>query len=150
MGNGVILIVDDEEFVRKALVRALREEPYEILEAEDAKSALQILRDKEVDVVISDLKMPGVNGLSLLRIIKDHYPDVIRIMLTGFGDMDTAIKATNEAEIFRFFTKPWDRKEIIRGLDQAIKIRKLKKENQKLINQLEEQLSLIKNLARER
>ncbi len=147
MEKGVILIVDDEEFVRRALARALREGPYEVLEAEDAKSALQLLREKEVDVVISDLKMPGINGLSLLRIIKDHYPDVIRIMLTGFGDMDTAIKATNEAEIFRFFTKPWDRKELLNGLSQAMKIRRLKKENQKLINQLEEQLSLIKGLS---
>jgi len=147
MEKGVILIVDDEEFVRRALARALREGPYEVLEAEDAKSALQLLREKEVDVVISDLKMPGINGLSLLRIIKDHYPDVIRIMLTGFGDMDTAIKATNEAEIFRFFTKPWERKELLNGLSQAMKIRRLKKENQKLINQLEEQLSLIKGLS---
>jgi len=147
MEKGIILIVDDEEFVRRALARALREGPYEVLEAEDAKSALQLLREKEVDVVISDLKMPGINGLSLLRIIKDHYPDVIRIMLTGFGDMDTAIKATNEAEIFRFFTKPWDRKELLNGLSQAMKIRRLKKENQKLINQLEEQLSLIKGLS---
>ncbi len=147
MDRGVILIIDDEEFVRKALIRALRDEPYEVIEAEDARTALQILREKDVDIVISDLKMPGLNGLSLLKIVKDHYPDIIRIMLTGFGDMDTAIRATNEAEVFRFFTKPWNRKELISGLEQAMRIRKLKKENQRLMHQLEEQINLIKTLS---
>jgi len=147
MDRGVILIIDDEEFVRKALIRALRDEPYEVIEAEDARTALQILREKDIDIVISDLKMPGLNGLSLLKIVKDHYPDIIRIMLTGFGDMDTAIRATNEAEVFRFFTKPWNRKELISGLEQAMRIRKLKKENQRLMHQLEEQINLIKTLS---
>jgi len=144
MDKGVILMVDDEENVRRALIRELRLEPYELLEAEDAKSALQVLKEREVDVIISDYRMPGVNGLALLRIVKDHYPEIIRIMLTGFGDMETVIRATNDAEIFRFFTKPWDKEKLLKALRKAMEERRLKKENVRLMSQLAEQLEKIR------
>lgn len=149
MENAFVLIVDDEEYVRKAFSRALRGKPYNVLEAGEAKSALKILQSQPVDIIICDYRMPKVDGLTLLRMVKERFPDVIRIMLTGAGDMDTAIRATNDAEVYRFFTKPWDRDDLLYALSQAVNLRRLKKANRKLLNELEDHINQIKILSSE-
>jgi DNA-binding NtrC family response regulator len=146
MEKGLVLIVDDDDTVRKSLARAIEMDFYKVCTAVDAKAALQIMRENPVDVVISDLRMAGVHGLSLLRIAKDNYPDVIRIVLTGFGDLDAAIAAINEIEIFRFYLKPCNDKELMAGLEDAMRIRRTHLANQKLIKDLSEMLNNIKSL----
>jgi len=146
MDKGLVLIVDDDDSVRRSLARVIEMDLYKVFTAVDAKSALQIMRENPVDVVISDLRMTGVHGLSLLRIAKDNYPDVIRIVLTGFGDLDSAIAAINEIEIFRFYLKPCSDKELMAGLADAMRIRRSHLANQKLIKGLSDQLDEIKSL----
>jgi len=143
--KGTILVVDDDELVLKSLTREIKEDSYQVLTAINATNALQILKENQVDVVISDHKMPGVQGMSLLRIIKDHYPDVVRIMLTGHADLEAAITAINEIEVFRFYTKPWNRQDILSGLVQAMRKRRFKVETKNLFRAMSLQLSKIKS-----
>lgn len=103
-----ILLVDDEEFVRSAIRRALRREPYEIEEAADAGQALELLSRSRFDLILADHLMPGMKGLELLSIARDRWPDTIRVILTGHADTAMAIDAINHGEIYRFLTKPWD------------------------------------------
>lgn len=104
-----VLIVDDEAPIRAAIRRALRDEPYEILEADGGEAALAIIKARPIDAMVVDNAMPGMSGLDLLRIARMHRPDAIRIMLTGRAELDTAIRAINEDGVFRFLCKPWER-----------------------------------------
>jgi two-component system probable response regulator PhcQ len=96
---------------------AFSREPYNILCADSAEEALPILAREQVDVVISDEKMPGMSGSEFLSLVRQEYPDTIRIILTGYGSLESAIRAINEGEIYRLFTKPCN------VIDLAITIR---------------------------
>jgi DNA-binding NtrC family response regulator len=104
-----ILVVDDEESIRTTLQRVLRGEGYTVYEAESGDEALEILKDKPVQLVISDHNMPGMSGLELLKLVRDRYPNICRIMLTADSSADTIIRSINEGEVYRFIQKPWDK-----------------------------------------
>ncbi len=120
MARHRILIVDDDEGVRAAVKRILASETHIVLEADSPKTALSVLADNPVSVIISDERMPGCSGLDFMRIVKKKYPHVTRIMLTAHADTQTVIEAVNGGEIFRFFTKPWDDVEVVAAVRQAI------------------------------
>ena len=103
-----VLIVDDDEKVRNALRRDLDALDFRLHFADRATAGLDILREHKVDIVICDNEMPGMNGLKFLRFVRQDYPAVVRIMLTGHATLATAITAINQDEIFRFLEKPWD------------------------------------------
>lgn len=107
-GTYSVLLVDDEEDIRNALSRCLRREGYELIGASSGPEALGILGQRPVDIIISDQMMPEMCGLDLIKAVRDLYPQIIRIILTGYADFDTVKAAINEAEIYRFLTKPWD------------------------------------------
>jgi len=140
-----LLVVDDEILIRKALVRLFRAEPIEVLEAENGEEALKILATVPVSMVIADHKMPGMDGLELLHLVRERYPDAIRIMLTGFGDLETAMQAINQGDVFRFFTKPWNKDELLQSVQKALKLQHMRVSNRQLIRDLEEQLERMKN-----
>lgn len=97
-----ILLVDDEPHVTEALRRTLHTEPYEILSANSANEALQIPAREPVTVVISDERMPGMRGTEFLARVYRDYPETIRIMLTGHANLELAMRAINEGQIYRF------------------------------------------------
>ena len=103
-----ILVVDDEEGVTAALKRSLKREGYEITACNDPREALALLKTQAFDVVISDHLMPGMTGLEFTKLVRDRYPDMLRLMLTGQPDTDMVIKAINHGEVYRFVTKPWN------------------------------------------
>lgn len=144
-----ILIVDDEEFVRNALRRSLRKEGYEMFFAESGQAALDLLKTQPVDMVLSDHLMPGMTGLELLQMVRDRHPDSVRMMLTGHADMQTAINAINQGQIFRFLTKPWDDTELKVTLYLAFEHLDLERENRKLLATVRRQYHLIKSLEQE-
>jgi len=113
-----ILFVDDEPNVTNALKHTLRKERYDILTADSAKEALEILGRHRVDVVVSDEQMPSMSGSQLLVRVRKEYPDTIRIVLTGQTSVEAATRAVNKGEIYRFLTKPCN------GLDLLITIRR--------------------------
>ncbi len=112
MDRKSLLIVDDEENVRRALERVLREDGYEISFASGGKEALAILAQKPIDMVVSDHMMPAMTGLELMREVRKRWPYTMRLILTGYADLELALGAINEGEIYRFLTKPWDQVEL--------------------------------------
>jgi len=144
-----ILVVDDEPHVTEALKRMLHREPYEVLTANYANEALQVLAQQPVDVVISDEKMPGIQGVEFLSLVYQHFPDTIRIMLTGHANLDTAVRAINEGQIYRFLMKPCNEKEIRLSIRQAIQQKELAEKSRQLLQKVKEQDIVLRRLERE-
>jgi two-component system probable response regulator PhcQ len=128
-----ILVVDDEQNVVNALRRTLRREGYEIFTATAPAEALAMLPTLQADLVISDHLMPNMTGLDFLKRVRTRFPDAMRIMLTGHADMQTAIEAINQGEIYRFLTKPWDDSELKVVLHLAFEQLDLERENRRLL-----------------
>lgn len=143
-----ILIVDDEENVRNSLVRLLKADQYKVLQAEHPKQALDTLMEQPVSVVLSDYIMPGMNGLDFLKSVKRSYPDTVRMILTGQGDMKAVVDAINEGEVYRFILKPWDNNELRVTIRRAIEQRELILENRRLAQTVREQREEIVELER--
>ena len=144
-----VLIVDDEENVLKALRRSLRKEGYELFLANSAAAGIELLQQQPVDLVMSDHLMPDMTGLELLKVVRNRWPDGVRIMLTGHADMQTAIEAINEGEIYRFLTKPWDDNELKVSLHLAFEQLDLQRENRRLLATVRRQHDFIAQLERE-
>ncbi len=102
-----VLFVDDEDQILKSLKRGLLDEPYRKIFALSGKEALEILEEKQVQVIVTDMRMPEMNGLELLKIVKEKYPEVIRVVLSGYTQITTLLTAINQGEIYKYITKPW-------------------------------------------
>ncbi len=100
-----VLFVDDEEKILRSLKRALFDEPYETLFANSAKEAIEILKHNDVNVIVTDMRMPEMSGDELLRIVKEQYPHVVRMVLSGYMQVSTLLEAVNEEGVFKFITK---------------------------------------------
>jgi len=114
-----ILVVDDEQHVTTALQRMLLLEGYQVLTAPSAAEAFNLLATSHVDVVISDLRMPVMDGNEFLERVKIIYPDVVRMILTGNPDLHAATNAINRGTIFKFLAKPWDEKVLLTHVEEA-------------------------------
>jgi DNA-binding NtrC family response regulator len=113
-----ILLVDDDPPVIEALRRTLHREGYRLFTASSGAQALGILETENIDVLLSDLEMPHMNGLELLARVRTQWPEVVRIVLTGGGSLESAITAINQGEVHRYLTKPWSNdqlREMMRG-----------------------------------
>lgn len=115
-----ILLVDDEENILNSLRRVLRTEPYRVQIANGGEQALEILRQQPVDLVISDARMPGMDGATLLAEVQKHWPESMRILLTGYADINTTIRAINQGQIYRYISKPWEDEELRLSVRQAL------------------------------
>ena len=111
MEKRTVLFVDDEEKILRSLKRGLIDEPYKSLFAKSGKEALEILKQNEVHVLVTDMRMPEMPGLELLRIAKKEYPHIVRMVLSGYTQVTTLLTAINQGEIFKFITKPWQLEE---------------------------------------
>ncbi len=120
MKKPVVLFVDDERNALESYARVLRGEPYSIVLASSGEKALEILEQRNVDLLISDQEMPGMKGTRLLAAVRDSYPGVTRILLTGTGSLDVALAAINEGEVFRFLTKPVDARHLAATIRKAL------------------------------
>jgi response regulator RpfG family c-di-GMP phosphodiesterase len=134
-GKITILYVDDEEnnlFSFKATFRI----KYNVLTAISGGEALDILKSKEVHIIITDQRMPGMTGVEFLERILEIYPDPIRILLTGYADMTAVVDAVNKGKIFHYLAKPWNEEELDLTIDRAyqkyLKNAELKDMNEKL------------------
>ncbi|PKL49391.1 MAG: hypothetical protein CVV39_03020 [Planctomycetes bacterium HGW-Planctomycetes-1] len=121
MDRKVILFVDDEVKVLNSLRRGLIDEPYETLFADSGKKALEILEQKEVHILVTDMRMPEMSGLELLKIVREKYPKIVRIVLSGYTQIATLLTAINQGEIYKYITKPWQMEEEFKpAIRQAI------------------------------
>lgn len=116
-----ILFVDDEERILRSLAMQFRRH-YEVLTESDPQRALQRLREEPVHVLVSDQRMPQMTGAQLLAEAREIAPNTLRILLTGYSDLDAAVDALNNGGIFRYLTKPWDQQEMAFTLRQAAEL----------------------------
>ena len=147
MSHYTILCVDDEENILSALERVfLEEDSYEIITATSGEKGLEILKERPVDLIISDQRMPGMSGTEFLKKARKLYPDTIRIVLSGFSDFDTVISSINEGEIYRLIQKPWDESELLLIVKDSLEKYTLIRENKKLQEEIRKQNEELKLL----
>ena len=135
-----VLLVDDEESILNSLRRLLRGQPYEVLLAASAAQALEIMATQPVDLIMSDARMPVMDGATLLAETHRLYPATSRILLTGYADLTMIIKAINEGQIHRYISKPWNDEEMLLVLRQSLEHQHSDRERLRL-----EQLTLQQN-----
>ena len=119
-GPWTVLCVDDEANILAALKRVLRTAGYLVLTAEDAEQALLLLGERPIDVIISDMRMPGTDGAALLEQVHQRWPGVARLLLTGHSDMGSTVAAINRGRIVRYLRKPWDEPELLGAVAEAV------------------------------
>jgi len=115
-----VLCVDDEQSILNFLVKALSRTGYDVVGALSAEEGLEVLQKSGADLVISDQRMPGMKGAEFLRIVRERYPGVARIMMSGYSDFGSLVDAVNEGEIFRFLPKPCDIATLLRAVEVAL------------------------------
>ena len=130
-----LLLIDDEVEILNALKRVLRKY-YDISSFSDPYEAISALEEHQFAIIISDMKMPIMDGASFLAKAKDISPDSVRILLTGYSDMDSTARAINEGNIFSYASKPWNNEDLKQLLDNATEHYQLKKENKELTGKL--------------
>jgi diguanylate cyclase (GGDEF)-like protein len=132
-----LLIVDDEDNILSALKRLFRRDGYSVVTAKGAAEGLQRLAETEVDVIVSDQRMPGMTGVEFLRRAKELYPDSVRMVLSGYTELQSIIDAVNEGAIYKFLTKPWDDDLLRAHVAEAFRRKQLSDENRRLARQVE-------------
>ncbi len=129
-----LLLVDDEKAITRALNRLFRKQGYRIMTAESGAEGLQKLEQSQdpVSMIISDQRMPEMNGAQFLEKAKEIYPNAVRYLLTGYSDMDAVIEAVNKGEIHRYLTKPWNDEDLVLQVKQSLEHFELTSENRRL------------------
>lgn len=144
-----VLFVDDEKLITNSLRRGLMDEDYRRLFANSGEDALKIMEKEEVSVLVTDMKMPGMNGLELLKIVKERYPDTVRIVLSGYTQLPQVLVTVNQGEIFKFVTKPWDlENEFKLIIREAIDYYNFKEEQRRMKEALETKNATFQNMLR--
>jgi signal transduction histidine kinase len=147
--RGQLLIIDDEEEILKALYRQFRRE-YDVYTAPSAEQGYRLMTENPIQVIISDQRMPGMNGAEFFGKIKNEYPDAIRLLLTGYADIQAVISAINDGNIFRYIAKPWDPVELDTIVREAFERYHLIVQNRKLLEELQESNTRLEQRVAER
>lgn len=141
-----ILFVDDEPNILQSIKRLFFNYPdIEILTAKNAEEGAGILATQKVDVLISDEKMPGIQGSQFVQYVRERFPDVVRCILTGYADTDSILSAVNRGEVYRYLVKPWNDGDLISTVRSAAEYSRLRRYNQELQTQLKRQNESLKS-----
>lgn len=120
METHTVLFVDDEEVVLRSIERGLLDETYNKLFAISGEEALEIMQQEEIHVIVTDMRMPGMDGLELIQAVKKDYPDVVRIVLSGYAQTSSLMIAIHNEGVFEFVPKPWKLTEFKQVIRKAI------------------------------
>ena len=134
-----ILFIDDEE-LSHILFKAVFGDDYDVHKALSAREGLEVLRQENIHLVITDQCMPEMTGAELLAEIRDEFPDIGRMMLTAYSDLDAVIQAVNAGRLDHYITKPWDADELRGIIDQALEDYRLRIGRHQLIEDLQQQV----------
>ena len=139
-----LLLVDDEESILASLKRLLRRK-YKILYTTDGIEALSILQENanNIDVIIVDQRMPKMNGIDFLKQVKSKNPEIVRVVLSAYLDIETVTEAVNQGFIYKFIVKPWDEKILLDSIAEACEYRKLCNHNRELTKKLQQKNKLL-------
>ncbi|VBB07078.1 Hypothetical protein LUCI_2322 [Lucifera butyrica] len=121
MQRNIVLFVDDEANILNSIRRAVIDEEYKAMFAGSAAKALPILEQEPVSVIVTDMRMPEMDGLTFLKIVKEKYPAVVRMVLSGYTVLPQILATVNQADVFKFITKPWNMEDdLLRSVRQAV------------------------------
>ncbi|WP_238384912.1 response regulator [Hahella chejuensis] len=133
-----LLLVDDEVNILRSLTRLFRREGYRILTANSAQEGLDILAQEPVAVILSDQRMPGMTGSEMFKEVKSRYPDTIRLIMSGYTELESITSAINDGAVYKFLLKPWEDEKLLQHIREAFSIHELKSKNARLNEQLKE------------
>ncbi|AHC15522.1 hypothetical protein L21SP2_2159 [Salinispira pacifica] len=132
-----ILLVDDEQNILKSLSRLLKSRTSHRVEtAGSGREALELMESRAADIIVSDERMPDMRGSELLTRIREHFPDTVRIIITGYADTQAILHAVNDGNIYRFLKKPWDNEEFLEVIQSAAEHLRISRENVRLQREL--------------
>jgi len=149
MKKDKLLLVDDEPNLTSALVRSLDRTKFEIFTADSAQKGLMILAGNEIDVIVSDERMPGMTGSQFLSEVRKQWPNTIRMILSGQADLEAAVRAINEGEVYRFLLKPCHPKELEMTILQGLQHKKLVAQSRKLLAEHQKTMNLLEALEKD-
>lgn len=132
-----LLVVDDEPYILTALATFLHSE-FDVLTADSVEAAQRLFGEREIDIVLTDQKMPRMSGVQLLEWVRQHSPRTIRLMMTGFADLEEAVEAINKGQVFRYLFKPWKAEELLEVLRSAAHTFVLERDNRHLLLELQQ------------
>lgn len=144
--NMIVLCVDDEKIILKTLQRLFRSKSYQLLVANSGSEALQILKKHSVNVIVSDMRMPEMDGSTLLKKVAVDYPGTYRIVLSGYADFESTVDAINLGKVHRFVNKPWDNADLVVAVERGLELVRLTKENAELKQKIEVQNTKLKQI----
>jgi len=143
-----ILVVDDEELFIEYIQRELSDENYNVITASSGQKGLDILEKQKVSMVISEYKIPLMNGLEFLEKVRIIYPDILTIMVTDHADIELAIKAINEAGVYKFLLKPWDDIDFKNTIKKTLESLQVIKKRDVLIRKVKTHEATLKDLEK--
>jgi response regulator RpfG family c-di-GMP phosphodiesterase len=143
-----VLYIDDEADNLTSFRATFRRE-FNITTAESADEAVKVLENEEVHVILSDQRMPKVTGIEFFENIKNVFPDPIRILMTGYTDINAVIDAINRGQVYKYLTKPWIEEDVKIFVEKAFEVYRLRKENNNLTNKLIDVNKKLEFLARQ-
>lgn len=139
-----IQLVDDEPNILSSLRRLLKPQGWEVHTYDNVESALDGLLEHNYAVIVSDYQMPTADGVTYLQFAKQRQPDAMRLVLSAHGDRTSMIKAINQAEVYRYLSKPWNDYEVVAAIKSAIDLYQLKVENRQLQNEVDTQKAMLR------
>lgn len=149
-GKESVLFVDDEQHILSSIRRLMRPLKLNTYFANGGAEGLKVLEEHHIDLVVSDMRMPEMDGAQFLTQVKNRWPDTVRMLLTGYADISSTIEALNNGGIYRYISKPWDDEELKAIVMEGLKLKRLEREKEELVSltrkQNEELQDLNKNL----
>jgi len=142
-------VVDDEPYILSTL-SALLSQDFDVLVAESAEAAQRHFADRDIDLVLTDQKMPRTTGVQLLEWVRQHSPRTIRLLMTGFAELEGAIEAINRGQVFRYLFKPWKADELQDALRHAARTFQLERSHEQLLEQLQQLNQDLENRVAQR
>jgi response regulator RpfG family c-di-GMP phosphodiesterase len=144
-----VLYIDDEPANLNSF-KAMFRRDFRIFTAESADEALKLISNQPVEVIVSDQRMPGKTGVEFFQVVKESHPDVMRILLTGYTDINAVIDAINKGQIYYYLTKPWDENLLRRVILNACELFELREENRRLTDELREANEQLEFMLRQK
>lgn len=141
-----LLFVDDESNILSSLKRLFRTQGYHIITAESGKEGLSCLEQQHIDLIVSDMRMPEMDGAQFLEQVATRWPQTVRILLTGYSDITSTIAAVNKGQIYRYISKPWEDNDILLSVRRALEQQSLEKERRRLELLTQKQNKELKSL----
>jgi diguanylate cyclase (GGDEF)-like protein len=144
-----LLVVDDDPHILLTLTALLSNE-FEVVTAESAEAARTILSRRNFDMILSDQRMPGTSGVQLLEWVHEHSPRTIRLLMTGFAELEDAVDAINRGKVYRYLFKPWRGDELLQTLRDAGRTFRVERQNEQLVDQLRQLTMELEGRVQER